>query len=160
MSDNTIDSQTDTISQQVAQLETNFKKKQSRNFQYGYPVGMTLLVGSIALWIIFTGAIMMSRIGSLAGFLIGCLVFSIMILCFRNVYKRWDQKSTYNVQQTANAMFDAQFPAAQSETRQLAMHNLQENFGKFSLAQVLLTRQQPADASASETSPPLQAQQF
>jgi hypothetical protein len=160
MSNSTMNSQTDTISQQVAQLETDFKKKQSRSFQIGYPVSMTLLVGSIALWIIFTGALMMSRIGSLAGFLIGCLVFSLMILCFRNVYKRWDRKSTHNVQQTANEMFDTQFPAAQSETRQLAMHILHDNFDTYSLAQVLLTRQQPADVSAAETSPPLQAQQF
>ena len=160
MSNNSINSQTDTIRQQVAQLETDFKKKQSRSFQLGYPVSMTLLVGSIALWVIFTGALMMSRIGSLAGFLIGCLVFSIMILCFRKVYKCWDQKSTHNVRQTANKMFDTQFPAAQSETRQLAMDILHEKFDRYSLAQVLLTRQQPADASAAETSPPLQAQQF
>jgi len=160
MSNNTTNSHTDTIRQQVAQLETDFKKKQSRNFQLGYPVSMTLLVGSIALWVIFTGALMMSRIGSLAGFLIGCLVFSIMIFCFRNVYKRWNRKSTHKVRQTANEMFDTQFPAVKSETRQLAMDILHENFDKYSLAQVLLTRQQPVDVSAAETSPPLQTQQL
>ncbi len=106
MSNSTINNQTDTISQQVAQLETDFKKKQSRNFQYGYPVGMTLLVGSIALWIIFTGALMMSRVGNLAGFLVGCLVLSIMILCFRMIYKRWDQKSVHSIRQTAQKIFD------------------------------------------------------
>jgi len=157
MSNSTMKNQTDTTSQQVAQLETDFRKKQSRSFQLGYPAGMTLLVGSIALWIIFTGALM-SRVGSLAGFLIGCLIFSLMILCFRYVYKRWDKKSAHNVRQTANEMFDTQFPAAESETRQLAMDILQENFDRYSLAQVLLTRQQPADVSASETSPPLHAQ--
>jgi len=40
------------------------------------------------------------------------------------------------------------------------MDILREKVDKYSLAQVLLTRQQPADVSASETSPPLQAQQF
>jgi len=151
---------TDEIRRQIHQLETRFKKKQARNFQLGYPVSMTLLVGSIALWIIFTGMVMMSGIGRLAGFLVGCLVLSIMILCFRMIYKRWDQKSIHSIRQTAQKIFDDQFPAAETESRRLAVDILQESFEVYSLAQVLLDRQQQPPVSVPDASPPLQAQQL
>jgi hypothetical protein len=150
----------DEIREQIHQLETQFKKKQTRNFQLGYPLSMTLLVGSIALWIIFTGMLMMSAVGSLAGFLVGCLVLSIMILCFRVVYKRWNRKSIRRIRQTAQTLFDDQFPAAEIESRRLAMDILQENAEKYSLAQVLLDPQQHTPVSVPDTPPPLRAQQL
>ena len=143
---------TNDILRRIDELETVFKKAQSRRFQYGYPTGVLLLVCSISLWIIFTARLMMSPMGSLAGFLAGFLVLSIVVLCFWFMFKRWNRRSVHKARQSARKVFDDQFPAAEIEARRAAMDILYENFDKYSLAQVLLDRQQPTAASASDSS--------
>jgi hypothetical protein len=140
------------ILRRIDELEIVFTKKQSRRFQYGYPAGILVLVCSISLWIIFTARLMMSRMGSLTGFLSGFLVLSIMALCFWFLFKRWNRQSIHKAQRSARKVFDDQFPAAEIEARRAAMDILYENFDKYSLAQVLIDRRHPTTASETDSS--------